>query len=87
MEKRYEYKDFEVTVRLESVRALSSEFTYGPPIGYVAIVSTCTADPRRPVGVPIWLVGEGNRVFSSVDDAMTAGFNAAKRVIDDRVVP
>jgi hypothetical protein len=87
MEKMYSYKGFEVTVKLESVRALSSEFTYGPPVGYIAVVSICTADPRRPIGVPIGLVTEGNRVFGTVDDALTAGFNAAKRVIDDKVVP
>jgi hypothetical protein len=87
MEKMYSYKGYEVTVTLESVRALSSEFTYGPPVGYIAVVSICTAEPRRPVGVPIWLVTEGNRVFGTADDALTAGFNAAKRVIDDKVAP
>jgi hypothetical protein len=84
MEKTYSYKEFEVTVKLESVRALSSDFTYGPPAGYIAVVSICTVDPRRPVGVPVGLVAEGNRVFGTVDEALTAGFNAAKRVIDDR---
>ena len=87
MEKMYSYKGFEVTVKLESVRAVSSEFTYGPPVGYVAMVSICTVDPIRPVGSPIGLVGEGNRVFDTVGDALTAGFNAAKRVIDERGVP
>ncbi|MBP0589914.1 hypothetical protein J8I87_09310 [Paraburkholderia sp. LEh10] len=87
MEKTYSYKGFEVTVRLESVRAVSSEFTYGPPVGYVAVVSICTADPRRPIGVPIRLVTDGNRVFDTEDDALTTGFSAAQRVIDDRVGP
>jgi hypothetical protein len=87
MEKMYSYKGFDVTVKLESVRALSSEFTYGPPVGYIAVVSICTTVPRRPVGAPVGLVTEGNRVFGTVDDALTAGFNAAKRVIDDRVTP
>ena len=87
MEKIYSYHGFEVTVKLESVRAVSSEFTYGPPVGFVAEVSICTADPKRPVGVPIRLVAEGNRVFSLEDDAFTAAFNAARRVIDDRAIP
>jgi hypothetical protein len=87
MEKIFSYKGFEVTVELESVRAVSSEFTYGPPVGYIAVVSICTADPRRPIGVPIRLVTEGNRVFGTEDDALTAGFSAAQRVIDDRVAP
>lgn len=87
MEKMVSYKGFEVTVKLESVRAVSSEFTYGPPVGYVAVVSICTVDPRRPVGAPIGLVAEGNQVFGTEDDALTAGFNAAKRVIDERGAP
>ena len=85
MERIDSYKGFEITVELESVRAVSSEFTYGPPVGYIAVVSICTADPRRPIGVPIRLVTEGNRVFSTEDDALTAGFSAAQRVIDDKV--
>ncbi|HKQ82085.1 MAG TPA: hypothetical protein VJS42_07795 [Steroidobacteraceae bacterium] len=84
MEKMYSYKGFEVTVKLVDVRAVSSEFTYGPPVGYVAEVSICTAEPRRPIGVPIRLVAEGNRVFGTMDDALTAGFSAAQHVIDDR---
>ena len=80
-------KGFEVTVTLESVRAVSSEFTYGPPVGYVAVVSICTADPKRPIGVPIRLVTEGNRVFGTEDEGLTAGFKAAQRVIDDKVGP
>jgi hypothetical protein len=87
MEKMYSYKGFEVTVELESVRAVSSEFTYGPPVGYVAVVSVCTVDPRRPVGVPIRLVTEGNRVFATEDDALTAGLRAARRVIDEHAAP
>jgi len=87
MEKIYSYKGFEVTVNLESVRAVSSEFAYGPPVGYVAVVSICTADPKRPIGIPSWLVKEGNRVFDTVDDGLTTGFNAAQRVIDDRLDP
>jgi hypothetical protein len=87
MENVYSYKGFEITVELESVRAVSSEFTYGPPVGYVAVVSICTADPRRPIGVPIRLVTEGHRVFGTADDALSAGLSAAQRVIDDRVAP
>lgn len=87
MEKIYSYNGFEVTVKLEPVRAVSSDFTYGPPVGYVAEVSICTADPRRPIGVPIRLVGEGSRVFSTADDAFSAAYNAAQRAIDDRVSP
>ena len=87
MEKMYSYKGFEVTVQLESVRAVSSDFTYGPPVGYVAVVSICTVEPRRPVGTPIGLVAEGNRVFDTQDDALTTGFNAAKRVIDEKGAP
>jgi hypothetical protein len=87
MEKIYSYKGFEVTVQLEPVRAVSSEFTYGPPVGYVAVVSICTAEPKRPIGVPIRLVTEGNRVFSTMDDGLTAGFSAAQRVIDDKAHP
>jgi len=87
MDKMYSYKDFEVTVKIESVRALSSEFTYGPPVGYIAVVSICTPDPRRPIGVPIRLVNEGNRLFDTENDAITAGSNAAQRVIDDRLSP
>jgi len=84
MEKMYSYKGFEVTVKLVDVRAVSSEFTYGPPVGYVAEVSICTAEPRRPIGVPIRLVAEGNRVFGTADDALTAGFGAAQHAIDER---
>ncbi|CDY79306.1 hypothetical protein BGLT_02002 [Caballeronia glathei] len=87
MERIDSYKGFEVTVTLESVRAVSSEFTYGPPVGYVAVVSICTADPKRPIGVPIRLVTEGNRVFGTEDEGLTAGFKAAQRVIDDKVGP
>ncbi|RQH04411.1 hypothetical protein [Paraburkholderia dinghuensis] len=87
MEKTDSYKGFEITVKLESVRAVSSEFTVGPPVGYVAVVSVCAADPKRPIGVPIRLVTEGNRVFGTVEDAFTAGFSAAQRVIDDRTGP
>ncbi|AMV47173.1 hypothetical protein [Paraburkholderia caribensis] len=87
MEKTYSYKGFEVSVKLESVRAVSSEFIYGPPVGYVAVVSICTEDPRRPVGAPIALVSEGNRVFDTVDDALATGLNAAKRVIDEKGAP
>lgn len=84
MEKIYSYKGFEVTVKLESVRAVSGKFTYGPPAGYIAVVSVCTADPKRPIGVPIRLVTEGKSVFDTEDDALTAGFSAAQHVIDDR---
>lgn len=87
MEKMYSYKGFEITVELESVRAVSSDFTYGPPVGYVAVVSVCTVDPRRPVGVPIRLVSEGHRVFGTQDDAFAAGYGAAQRVIDDKAAP
>lgn len=87
MERISSYKGFEVTVKLESVRAVSSKFTYGPPVGYIAVVSICTADPKRPVGVPIRLVTEGNCVFGTVDDALTTGLSAAQRVIDDRLPP
>ncbi|HTH61049.1 MAG TPA: hypothetical protein VL689_12945 [Paraburkholderia sp.] len=84
MERIESYKGFEITVRLESVRAVSSDFTYGPPVGYVAVVSVCTTDPKRPIGVPIRLVTEGERVFGTEDDALAAGFGAARRVIDDK---
>ncbi|MBN3756138.1 hypothetical protein G3N95_24575 [Paraburkholderia sp. Tr-20389] len=87
MEKTYTYKDFEVTVKLEPVRAVSSDFTYGPPSGYLAVVSICTAEPRRPIGVPVRLVAEGNRAFGTEDDALATGFSAAQRVIDDRFGP
>ena len=87
MEKMRSYKGFEVTVTLESVRAVSRDFTYGPPVGYVAEVSICTADPRRPIGVPIRLVAEDSRVFGTEDDAFATGFSAAQRVIDDKSVP
>ena len=87
MEKTYPYKGFEVTVKLEPVRAVSSEFTYGPPVGYVAVVSICTADPKRPIGVPIRLVKEGNRVFDTVDDGLTVALHAAQRAIDERLAP
>src|SRR5690349_20472892 len=87
MEETYSYKGFEVSVMLESVRAVSSQFTYGPPVGYVAVVSICTEDPRRPVGESIALVSEGNRVFDTVDDALATGLNAAKRVIDEKGAP
>ncbi|MEM5340664.1 hypothetical protein [Paraburkholderia azotifigens] len=86
MEKIFSYKGFEVTVQLDSVRAVSSEFTYGPPVGYVAVVSVCTAEPRRPIGLPIRLVAEDNRVFGTADDALAAGCSAAQRAIDDRVI-
>jgi hypothetical protein len=85
MEKMVSYKGFEITVALESVRVVSSELTYGPPIGYVAVVSICTAEPRRPIGLPLRLVAEGSRVFGTADDALTAGIGAAQRAIDDRV--
>jgi hypothetical protein len=81
------YKGFEITVRLESVWTVSSKFTYGPPAGYIAVVSVCTADPKRPIGVPIRLVTEGKGVFGTVDEALTAGFSAAQRAIDDKVGP
>ncbi|MEP9327110.1 hypothetical protein PPMP20_28845 [Paraburkholderia phymatum] len=84
MEKTYTYKDFEVTVKLEPVRAVSSDFTYGPAAAYIAVVSICTADPRRPIGVPVRLIAEGNRAFGTEDEALTTGLNAAQRVIDDR---
>ncbi|TDG02433.1 hypothetical protein E1N52_39650 [Paraburkholderia guartelaensis] len=87
MEKMYSYKGFEVTVKLLDVRAVSSEFTYGPPVGYVAEARICTAEPRRPIGVPIRLVAEGNRVFGTIDDALAAGFGAAQHAIDDRAAP
>lgn len=87
MEKIDSYKGFEITVRLESVRAVSSQFTFGPPVGYIAVVSICTADPKRPIGLPIRLVTEGERVFGTVDEALAAGFGAAQRVIDDKVGP
>ena len=85
MERIDSYKGFEITVELESVRAVSSKFTFGPPVGYIAVVSICTVDPKRPVGVPIRLVTEGKCVFGTVDEALTAGFSAAQRVIDDKV--
>lgn len=85
MEKIDAYKGFEITVKLESVRAVSSEFTFGPPVGYIAVVSVCAADPKRPIGVPIRLVTEGNCAFGTEDDAFTAGFGAAQRAIDDRI--
>jgi hypothetical protein len=87
MERIDSYKGFEITVELESVRAVSSSFTFGPPVGYIAVVRICTADPKRPVGVPIRLVTEGKRVFGTADEALTAGFSAAQRVIDDKVGP
>ena len=87
MEKKISYKGFEITVTLDSVRAVSGEFRYGPPVGYVAVVSICTADPRRPIGVPIRLVKEGNLVFDTVDDALTTGLTAAQRAIDDKSAP
>jgi hypothetical protein len=87
MEKIDSYKGFEITVRLESVRAVSSQFTFGPPVGYIAVVSICTADPKRPIGLPIRLVTEGERVFGTADEALAAGFGAAQRVIDDKVGP
>lgn len=84
MEKIDAYKGFEITVKLESVRAVSSEFTFGPPVGYVAVVSICATEPKRPIGVPIRLVTEGNRIFGTEEDAFTAGFSAAQRAIDDK---
>ncbi|CAD6561634.1 hypothetical protein LMG27952_07532 [Paraburkholderia hiiakae] len=79
------YKGFEVTVRLESVRAVSKEFALGRSSGYVAVVSVCTAEPKRPIGVPIRLVAEGNRVFETEDEAFTASFTAAQHAIDNKV--
>jgi hypothetical protein len=87
MEKVYSYKGFKVTVKLVDVRAVSSDFAFGPPVGYVAEVSICTAEPRRPIGLPMRLVTEGNRIFGTEDDALTAGFGVAQRLLDDRVGP
>jgi hypothetical protein len=56
-------------------------------VGYIAVVSICTSDPKRPIGVPVRLVAEGKRVFGTEDEALTAGFGAAQRVIDDKVGP
>jgi hypothetical protein len=87
MEKTYTHKGLEITVTLASVRAVARDFTYGPPAGYVAEVSICTAEPRRPIGVPIRLVMEDMRVFGTEDDAFATAFSAAKRVIDDKSAP
>ncbi|TDG02316.1 hypothetical protein E1N52_40420 [Paraburkholderia guartelaensis] len=87
MEKKHLYKGYEITVQLECVRAVTREFTYGPASGYVAVVSVCTVDPRRPIGMPVRLVAEGNHVFGSEDDALTAGVRAAQHAIDTKAAP
>ncbi len=85
MERVDSYKGFEITVKLESVRTVSSEFRFGRPAGYVAVVSVCATDPKRPIGVPIRLVAEGSRAFDTEDEALTAGISAAQQAIDGKI--
>lgn len=87
MEKIYSYKGFEVTVTLDAVRVLASDFTYGPPAGFVAVVRVCTPEPKRPIGLPIRLVTEGSRLFSTSDEALAAGLSAAQHAIDAKLPP
>ncbi|WP_241270043.1 hypothetical protein [Caballeronia sp. M1242] len=85
MERSYPYRGFEITVQLEPVRAVSQDARYGGTVGFIALVSVCTAEPKRPVGVPVRLVSEAHTVFRTEDEALSTGLKAAQRVIDDKI--
>ncbi|WP_248323750.1 MULTISPECIES: hypothetical protein [unclassified Caballeronia] len=85
MERSYPYRGFEITIHLEPVKAVSHEAKFSDPVGFIAVVSVCTAEPKRPVGVPVRLVSETHTVFRTEDEALSSGLSAAQRIIDAKI--
>lgn len=81
MKKIYAYKGFEVTVELE--RTGDDGVWLLRPHGFVSVVHITSVGATGGTPVSISLTADGQRPFVTEVEALTAGCNAAQRLIDD----
>lgn len=77
----YQYRDFTITLDVESAAILSIGMTPRPSADYLCRIRIRHVSRNHEL-LPIHLIGEKGRPFQSTADAIFAGIRAAENAID-----
>lgn len=80
----YRSHTIEVTVEIDSGRRAQDR---PPEIGFLVVVRIFRTGLTRSVFSPLRFGEPGGRSFASADDALQGGWAAARRIVDDLVLP
>lgn len=83
MSRTYQYQRFDVKVDVEADLYWKSGCTPTREVGYVAVVRICKAGAAVAVFSPLRFGESHGKPFLSEGDALTGGYSAARRIVDD----
>jgi hypothetical protein len=83
MKRKYIYKGFEVTVKLDPIWNAIEGVTLSSLGGFVAIVDIRRPGSTNPIVAPIRLTESSQRPFAMQGDALMAGCSAGQRLVED----
>jgi hypothetical protein len=80
--RKYQYKDFEIDVAVQSDFSWSRE-NERASTGFVVVVTLSRIGAAGSTFSPLRLGDSDGRSFSSDTDALMVGYSAARRIVDD----
>jgi hypothetical protein len=83
MKRKYVYRGFEVTVKLDPIWTAIEGVSLSSLRGFVAIVDIRKLNSTHPIVAPIRLTESSQRPFAMQGDALMAGCSAGQRLVDD----
>lgn len=80
MPQTYEYNGFTLHIAIEDQLQRLTDRNHS---GYVAVVRICESGTALPRFADLRLGAAAGRTFASQDEALSEGFHAAQRMVDD----
>jgi hypothetical protein len=87
MTRTYEYQGYTLVVAVESDSSWRQADGTAARVGYVAIVRIFRASAALAVFSPLRFGESGGHPFATEADVLMAGYNAARRIVDDLFSP